>query len=210
MNTLVDQTMNVCEDLLDEAKLVISDMFLTSDNANIGDHNIIVDHTLVGEDNSCNDLSDVDNAGMCQHTCSTPLKVGGERCKSRLLVNKGRVPWMGRADEVDFLGFNGSSPSLERHNEILNEMKNLLSDSRRVLAEHSERSVDFRRESFRRHNINVTDASSVIISEASDILTDFRDLPCSTPRRVLRSGGSVPLLPNVQPRTIEFKRRFQS
>ena len=56
---------------------------------------------------------------------------------SRLHVNKVKVPWIGRTGEVDFLGFNGSLPSLERYNEILNEMKNL-SDSRRVLAKHSE------------------------------------------------------------------------
>ena len=37
VNTFVDQTMNICEGLLDEeAKLIISDMFLTSENANVG------------------------------------------------------------------------------------------------------------------------------------------------------------------------------
>ena len=82
---------------------------------------MIVDHTLVGEDNSRNDLNDVDTVGMCHHTCSTTVEVSGDKCRSHLFVNKGKVPWIGRTDEVDFLGFNGSSPSLERRNEIWNE-----------------------------------------------------------------------------------------
>ena len=56
---------------------------------------------------------------MGRHMCSTPVKVGGEKCKSRLRVNKAKVPRIGRTDEVYFLGFNGSSPSVESHNEIM-------------------------------------------------------------------------------------------
>ena len=85
---------------------------------------------------------------------------------------------------------------------------NKISDSRRVLGEHSEQSIDFWK--VLDIIILMLPMLALIFSEVSDILTDFHDLPYSTPRRVLRSGGGVPLLPNVQPRTIEFKRRFQS
>ena len=87
---------------------------------------------------------------------------------------------------------------------LLSDMRAIVVESRKRVEQGRRRSREFRLEALRnlsRLHLSVSGVTDHSVGEAEDVLTE---LPQSTPRRVLRSHGSVKDLPNVQEKTIEY------
>ena len=101
-----------------------------------------------------------------------------------------------------FAGFTDYS----RSESILEQMRDIVAKSRRQVEEGRRRSRNFRLEVIRnlsqKSNTSISTIGEKSVDEALDILTE---LPQSTPRRVLRSQGSVDSIPHVQSRILEYK-----
>uniref|UniRef100_A0A6A7FN12 RNA-directed DNA polymerase n=1 Tax=Hirondellea gigas TaxID=1518452 RepID=A0A6A7FN12_9CRUS len=115
------------------------------------------------------------------------------------------------SNETKFSGFSIADPNKSAQANILNNLKDIVAQSRKILAERKRHSRDFRKELWeyrQRHSYSsLYDTNSTIASEASDILTEMQDNIRITPRRILRSQGSVRSLPYIQPAILEYKRR---
>jgi hypothetical protein len=90
----------------------------------------------------------------------------------------------------------------------LRELRDLVGESRRFIAERRRRSREMRFETLRRMSIgSATGATDTLChGEPSDLLMDLPRLQQSTPIRALRSRGAVPELPNVQNKPLEYRQ----
>ena len=106
-------------------------------------------------------------------------------------------------DRKSFEGF----PSDRNHSQnLLKDMRTIIAQSKKKVIEGRRRSRDFRLEALRNLSrsryLSISGLDEQSMMEGDDVLTD---LPQSTPRRVLRSQGSVDDVSNVQRKTIEYK-----
>ena len=114
-------------------------------------------------------------------------------------------------DTSNFSGF--VSPTVATKGvSMLNDMRRLISDSRSCIPTGRHRAQNIRRELLCRHLSLTRDSSTscnysshLTLNEASDFVSKLSPR-FSTPKRYLRSHGSVPSFPNVQPSILEYKR----
>ena len=113
------------------------------------------------------------------------------------------------------VGFDGfESQDGNRPENILNELKDIVAQGKRNLEEGRNRSTQFRRELWEYRQaksiINCSSDSTKLGSlalEMSDYVADLRRSILRTPRRVLRSHGTVEHQPHVLSSPIEYRRK---
>ena len=131
-----------------------------------------------------------------------PLEAAEISSSSKILVPE---------DTSDFSGF--VSPTVATKGvSLLNDMRRLISDSRSCIQTGRHRAQNIRRELLERRLSLTRDSSTscnysshLTLNEISDFVSELSPR-FSTPKRFLRSHGSVPSFPNVQPSILEYKR----
>jgi hypothetical protein len=114
-------------------------------------------------------------------------------------------------------GFSVNDPGKLRSVGLLKDIKSIIEQCKQTVRERRSISNDFRRDiwEFRQSRSSIHfSGTSLELSEASDIITELPDGFRSTPRRALRSRGSVSPQPNVLPFALEhggkLKARFDT
>ena len=116
------------------------------------------------------------------------------------------------SSNLNFSGFS-LNESVKRVSSTLQGLKQMVRVACDDLEKGRARNDDFRKRVWRyreeKHSFNLTGGDSRIENLSREMGDVVPELPqfSSTPRRVLRSGGAVGNLPNVQSSTLEYKLR---
>lgn len=219
----LEQTFNIHDELLDRAQFLLSNITAShtdnNQNGNVTDNEAPTDVIVFRE--TANERSSPIEQNMIKknisrtETASPLISVNSESGVTiGVPVHSEGACILPSAEENairnignNFSGFPENDSNRSHRLAIMNDMKDLVSHARRTLAERRRNSRDFRRELLEyRQSISIqADTVDSIVSETSDILTELPVI--KTPMRALRSQGPVPLFPNVQQKTLEYKRR---